>query len=816
MKKSVFTCAFLLLCVSSLFSAVIHVPEDYGTIQAAVDAAVSGDTINVAAGTYIENIVLKDGVELIGAGEDVTIINGNGTDRVIFCEDCTEGTKLEGFTIKNGDVYRGGGMYNLNSSIEIANCIFESNTAKYGGGMLNDSSSTTITNCTFNENTYYCGGGMLNRNSAEVTISNCTFTANTSENNGGAIRNTSSSTVTITDCIFTDNIATNTNAGGIFCEGGTSVTITGCTLARNFPQNITGDYTDGGGNNLDYRIDIDTNNSADYRSIQEAINASADGDILTVMPGTYVENLNMSGKAITLQSSAPEDPDTIAATIIDGGANGSVITCNSKEGSNTVISGFVITNGSGTVHMVDTLYCGGGIYINNSSPTITNCTFQDNTVSYDGGGIFNIFSSPTITNCTFTNNSANRGGGVNNASSTPTMESCTFKDNIASYYGGGVFNFNCTITMESCTFKDNVTDDSGGGMYNYQSSLTMGNCIFSGNSAYYGSGIYFLSTSSTTVNRCTFSNNTASYNGSGMYNKDSSPTVNNCTFIANRSDSGSGIYNFQSTPEVCNCVFTANRSDSGSGIYNSSSSPAVTSCIFTGNMADSGGGIYNSSSNPTVTNCNFFGNTASTNGNRIYNTDSSPAITNCIFLDTDSNSASEFYNSDSGSIPVISYCNISGCGENGSQWDNSWGTNGGGNIDCDPMYVRNPDDGGDGWGDDPETEDIDESANDDNGDLRLLPASPCIDAGNSTVLGLDMTASAYDYYGNPRIIDILTVENTGMPQELILYGTGIILPIDLGAYEFHSSEQITGDFSGDGKVDLADLAVFAENWLSGL
>ncbi len=240
----------LCLCGPILNASTINVPDDYTTIQTAIDAAASGDTVNVAAGTYVENIVLKDGVELIGAGKDITIIDGNGTDRVIFCQDCTEGIRLEGFTITKGDAYRGGGMYNLNSTVEIANCIFESNTANYGGGILNDSSSVTITNCTFNENTFYCGGGMLNRNSAVVTILNCTFTANISENNGGAMRNTSSSTVTITSCIFVDNIATNTNAGGIHCESGTNITITDCVICQNTPSNITGDYTDGGDNTI--------------------------------------------------------------------------------------------------------------------------------------------------------------------------------------------------------------------------------------------------------------------------------------------------------------------------------------------------------------------------------------------------------------------------------------------------------------------------------------------------------------------------------------------------------------------------------------
>ncbi|MCH8344480.1 MAG: hypothetical protein IH983_10885, partial [Planctomycetes bacterium] len=65
----------------------------------------------------------------------------------------------------------------------------------------------------------------------------------------------------------------------------------------------------------------------DYPTIQEAIDAAMDGDEVEVHPGTYNENINLLGKAITLRSS--DGPDI---TTIDAGGSGTVVTCETNEG----------------------------------------------------------------------------------------------------------------------------------------------------------------------------------------------------------------------------------------------------------------------------------------------------------------------------------------------------------------------------------------------------------------------------------------------------------------------------------------------------
>ena len=78
----------------------------------------------------------------------------------------------------------------------------------------------------------------------------------------------------------------------------------------------------------------------DYPTIQEAINGSLDGDTIIVRPGTYMENINFIGKAITLKSEQGS-----VFTILDGNQTGRPVKFDHGEGKDSVIQGFTITNG---------------------------------------------------------------------------------------------------------------------------------------------------------------------------------------------------------------------------------------------------------------------------------------------------------------------------------------------------------------------------------------------------------------------------------------------------------------------------------------
>ncbi len=256
----------------------------------------------------------------------------------------------------------------------------------------------------------------------------------------------------------------------------------------------------------------------DFPTIQEAIDAAMDGDEVEVHPGTYNETINFIGKAITVHSS-----DGPEVTIIDAQQTGTVVTCNSGEGPDSVLEGFTITGGNAGF--------GGGMLNDISSPTVTNCTFSGNTADY-GGGMTNGGGSPTVTHCMFIANQAIGGGGMWNDGSSPTVTDCTFSGN-SGFEGGGMYNnFNSVPTVTNCVFGGNNAGGDGadgGAMYNRDSDPLLINCLLTNNEACEGAG--------------------------GMTNNHSNPVLINCTFIHTLNSFEGALLNlFDSNPTVIGCI----------------------------------------------------------------------------------------------------------------------------------------------------------------------------------------------------------------------------------------------------------------------
>ncbi|MCW5876186.1 MAG: sortase [Anaerolineales bacterium] len=126
---------------------------------------------------------------------------------------------------------------------------------------------------------------------------------------------------------------------------------------------------------------------------------------------------------------------------------------------------------------------GGGMYIDDGSPTLNNLVIRNNTASVFGGGIYSLISSnPTLNDVTFTNNTANFGGGMANISNAPLLTNVTFDSNSASSNGGGMFNVASSPTLNNVTFHNNSAT-IGGGMENAGGVHTLNNVTFSDNSA---------------------------------------------------------------------------------------------------------------------------------------------------------------------------------------------------------------------------------------------------------------------------------------------------------------------------------------------
>lgn len=223
----------------------------------------------------------------------------------------------------------------------------------------------------------------------------------------------------------------------------------------------------------------------DFTSINAAIAAADDGYVIELSAETYSEGINVDtmGKAITLRGAT--DADGNPTSILDGGGTHRLLICSSGEGPETRFENLMIQNG----------FFRGMLNTNGSSPTLVNCTFDNNSGSSVGSGMSNGFdSNPTLIDCTFTNNRAwESGGAMSNSGSSPTLIRCKFMNNMATpnggflrsnqgdgyTFGGAMFNGSgSNPIMVDCLFTGNSSLNLGGAIYNFEgSSPILSNCI---------------------------------------------------------------------------------------------------------------------------------------------------------------------------------------------------------------------------------------------------------------------------------------------------------------------------------------------------
>ncbi len=241
---------------------------------------------------------------------------------------------------------------------------------------------------------------------------------------------------------------------------------------------------------FNYTLATTINIPNDYSLIQTGIDSANIGDTILVEPGTFVENLDYSGKDIVIRSTAGQE-----TTIIDGNQNGSVVLFISGETENAVLDGFTITNGNG--------------YTGSTAPRF-------------GGGITcRIESSPTLRNLIVTNNKAlgsgSVGGGIGiSVNSNPIIENVEVSHN-TSYYGGGFAIYYSNPTIRNVVISNNIGNGSGGGMYTEGSNPEISQVLIHGNTAdQYGGGIWFHDNSNIILNRVTLVDNSCGLRGGGI------------------------------------------------------------------------------------------------------------------------------------------------------------------------------------------------------------------------------------------------------------------------------------------------------------
>ena len=335
---------------------------------------------------------------------------------------------------------QGGGAYCGGSSarIEFENCVISNNSAEIGGGICAGSSGDSaterviITNCTIAHNSLSGGqtstGGGIHSVSSNITIRNSIVWYN----DGAAVMliNPASSSPVLYSCIEGGYPGQgNIDSDPLFASSGGSDYHLRSVFGRYNPwgswvidseyspcidagdpldQFMTEPLTNGkrinmgayGGTTEASKGDdawiyhVDRSNGSDYNSgrsrseafatIQEAVDEALDGDTVLVWPGTYREDVDLSGKAITLQSA--DDAAVVTAS------NAYAFSFYTTENSNCVLRNFIITG----CNSVD----GAAIYLDGASPTLTNLTITDNIFGiYAEGG-----ADPDIVNCILWNN----------------------------------------------------------------------------------------------------------------------------------------------------------------------------------------------------------------------------------------------------------------------------------------------------------------------------------------------------------------------------------------------------------------------------
>ncbi len=734
---------YAVLCVVSIYlilfgsisvsGSVLHVPGDYSTLQAGINAAWTGDTVLAADGTYYGS----GNKNLDFQGKNIRLMSENGPEYcVIDCENSGRGfyfhsgesqsALVKGFTIQRAmsGSQHGAGIYIENSSPTIQRCILKWNkTGDYrnGGGIYCTSSTSKIYHCSIIRNTasYASGGGVYCTGSV-ISLYNCTIAENSCRNEGAGLYAADMSP-DIKNCTFVRNTTrTSEDGGGIYCVD-CSPTVMDSIIWGNVPDQI---YLDG-----------TATISVTYSDVEGGYAGTGNINVDPLFVRGMLSSYYISQTAAGQSSDSPclDAGSGTAASICFTTVNGTVCLSDLTTGTDHAADSGQADMGSHlfppasppTPTPLPTLIPGSTINVPADYTTIQdalNAAFDGDTIfvsdgTYYGSGNKNLdftgksvrlqsLNGPEVTviDC----EDSGRGfyfhsGEDRNA----IVEGFKIQRGLAVNQNGcGIYIDGSSPSFRNCIIDSNRTSDyrDGAGIYCNLSEASFANCTVTRNTSYRGKGggIY-CSYSSPEIINCTITRNSAD-NGAGTYFVSYSPVLVNCDITENNARlQGGGIYSEASEFSMTGTAVMDNYSENngGGGVYITYSECEAVNCIFSGNYAggnDPGGGIYCLLSSPALRNVTIVDGTAS-QGGAVYCDDSSPAITGSILWNNSPNEIQTY----GYCYPVVTYSDVEG------------GYAGTGNINADPLFV-------DGfYGDDYLSHAAAGQAAD----------SPCIDAGSA-------------------------------------------------------------------------------------